>query len=63
MSSKERKKNRKKGKSENYNIPHCIGCGSKNCSFVEDPYSSEINGDYTKYWLCDNCYNESCEDI
>ena len=63
MSSKERKKNRKKGKSENYNIPHCIECGSSNCSFVEDPYLSEINGDYTKFWLCDDCCDKSCQEI
>ncbi len=40
------------------------GCGStKDVVFGPDPYQSEIHGDDTPVWLCEDCYYELCMDI
>ena len=31
--------------------------------YTEDPYSSEINGDDSKHWLCESCLYESPMEI
>ena len=46
----------------------CEQCGAKwshenEVTFGVDPYQSEINGDYTKVWLCDNCRDINCDEI
>jgi len=45
----------------------CENCGEKfwkkDLVFGPAPYDSEINGDYTSVWLCDDCYDNSCMDI
>lgn len=42
---------------------YCEICGSPFASFVADPYDEEIYGDATMRWLCDDCYNDLCQDI
>jgi hypothetical protein len=50
-------------------VQACNNCGKNfvvedgNIAFREDPYNSEINGNHTEMWLCDDCYSESCDDI
>lgn len=45
----------------------CDHCGEvfqeKDLTYGPDPYTSEINDDETPVWLCDKCYEESCDDI
>ena len=28
-----------------------------------DPYATEIKGDYTKIFMCEECYQNACEEI
>ena len=32
-------------------------------SFSTNPFSEEIVGNYTMKWICDICYQMSCDDI
>lgn len=41
----------------------CERCGSHNASYIADPYVEEIYGDIQMCWLCDECYNDLCQDI
>lgn len=42
----------------------CTSCGSLvDTEFVEDPFSSEVHGDYTRNWRCPNCLYQSAMDI
>ena len=42
----------------------CKLCGQPATHIGEpDPFASEINGDFTLTDLCDECYQNRCEDI
>jgi len=42
----------------------CYNCGEiKECDYTEDPYASEIDDDYTKHWICDECYSLLCDEV
>lgn len=38
-------------------------CSRPAVMFRSNPYASEINGDDTPRWQCDQCYTQSLEDI
>lgn len=42
---------------------YCEICGSVFASLVADPYDEEIYGETNMRWLCDDCYNDLCQDI
>ena len=39
------------------------GCGSKDARFAPNPYASEINGNETPVWMCDECRHQAAMDI
>ena len=46
----------------------CYSCGCSNTkenpvTKAPDPYQSEINDDETEVWECENCRDESAQDI
>jgi hypothetical protein len=51
-------------KHKNPDLNPCSRCGSKKkVTFGPDPYQAEINDDHTPYWMCEECRNQSLEDI
>lgn len=42
---------------------YCEYCGKETNYFGSDPYDSEINGDYTEHWICNDCYNNASMEI
>jgi hypothetical protein len=61
LSDKEIKELRKNAET----IRKCDSCGNwkKDVIEREDPYESEIHHDHTLYWLCDECYYASSDEI
>ena len=54
------KKNKKK------NPKNCDFCGKELPSSAEkdvDPLCSQIHGDYTKFYICEKCYEERQEEV
>ena len=43
----------------------CGHCGKVRelCYHDTDPYAEEIMGDYTVMWICESCYEVSCDEI
>jgi ribosomal protein S14 len=42
----------------------CERCGKPATHIQEtDPYSEEINGDYSLHDMCDDCFRERCDEI
>lgn len=39
------------------------GKGKITISWTSDPFQEEIRGDFTKMWLCDDCYYNNFMDI
>lgn len=37
--------------------------GDLTVSWQEDPFDAEINGDYTRHWLCTQCASERAWEI
>jgi protein-arginine kinase activator protein McsA len=46
-------------------IFQCDYCWETNESVVLsiDPYLAEVHGNYTEYYMCSDCYNDSLDDI
>ena len=43
---------------------HCTNCGTTvDVTYDSDPYNSDINGDYTKVWLCGGCRQDRADEI
>lgn len=50
------------------NVPNetghsCEECNSNDASLTLDPYMAEIENDYTKHYLCQDCLNRIAEEI
>ena len=44
--------------------PCCCSCqATTDLRYGPDPFALEIYDDYTEVWLCDNCYQNHCDDI
>lgn len=44
--------------------PKCECCTRNFATMYDyDPYAAEINGDYTKIFMCEDCYRIACDDI
>lgn len=44
--------------------PKCCGCGcTEALIYGPCPFASEIYDDYTQVFLCENCYQNNCDDI
>jgi hypothetical protein len=44
--------------------PKCDCCLRQFATMYDyDPYAAEINGDYTKIFMCEDCYRNACDDI
>lgn len=44
----------------------CYSCGCElpvDEPMRPDPYASELNYNYTEYYICDECYSQSADDI
>jgi hypothetical protein len=41
----------------------CEYCSNKGARYIPDPFSSEIHGDDTPHWICDDCEYQSAMDI
>lgn len=42
----------------------CESCGSfDNVEYTEDPFRSDVNGDYSKHFLCRDCIHNSAMEI
>jgi len=54
-----------KGKKEEEQMLTCDFCGKRNKTVVlsVDPYAQEIYDDDTEYNICDDCYQESADEI
>lgn len=44
-------------------VEHKCACGKPATMFEADPYASEIHGDDTPMWQCDDCNCNSAMDI
>lgn len=46
-------------------LKRCSHCGKKkkDVKLQTNPYESDVNGDYTKELLCDDCVDELCQEI
>lgn len=43
--------------------PKCCSCNSYAEWYKPHPYESEINGDYTKVYICESCYLSASDAI
>ena len=41
----------------------CDDCGAPGAEYTTCPYAEEINDEEIWLWLCDDCYQERCDDI
>ena len=48
---------------EKSKIGNCDTCNAPDSQWRCDPYDSEILNNYSKKFMCDNCYNLRCEEI
>tara|TARA_R110000803_G_scaffold40236_4_gene86714 strand:+ start:266 stop:580 length:315 start_codon:yes stop_codon:yes gene_type:complete len=44
-------------------VKDCERCLDDGATLAPDPYSLDIHGDYTNYWLCQLCRDERAEGI
>jgi hypothetical protein len=44
--------------------PQCQNCKEQFATMYDsDPYEAEINNNYTKIFMCEDCYQIACEEI
>ena len=48
---------------EDCEFGECEECPSMKARHIPNPYESEINGDDTLHWLCEDCAGASAEEI
>lgn len=42
--------------------PVC-NCGSEDVTWTTDPYAMDVHDETVWRWICDGCYQQSCDDI
>ncbi len=50
--------------SDGYELHTCEVCGEeKKCRYIADPFDEDVNNATVMRWLCDECYDNLCDDI